>query len=89
MGELIRLLLVALAIWLVWRTLTQKARLRDASSASHPTNHQSPTQHNDTMVRCARCGVHLPPADAFHYRNLNFCCQQHQAEFLQQQETQP
>jgi uncharacterized protein len=76
MGELIRLLLLALLVWLGWRWLTQ--RQHPAPPDTAPSS-QPPAP----MVRCAHCALHLPAADAFHYRDLHFCCQQHQADFLQ------
>lgn len=77
MGELIRLLIVALLIWCGWRWLTRSARL-DNSTPMHAST--TPKR----MVKCAQCALHLPDTEAFHYRDLHFCSQSHQAAFLAQ-----
>ena len=35
----------------------------------------------EDMVRCARCGVHLPRGEAFMTQQRYFCSSQHEREF--------
>ena len=54
-AALFRLLLIAAAVWIVWRLLRglriQINRHQDA---------QPPAENYEPMAKCARCGVHLP-----------------------------
>lgn len=61
----------AAALWLL-RGLRKRATRDDAPSA--------PPGAED-MVRCSRCGVHLPRGDSVVSGQLFFCSSQHEREF--------
>ncbi len=70
--NLIRLLLLALGVWLLTRVIK-----RYMASAKRMRNE---TPRVGTMVRCAQCGLHVPEADAIKYRDRYFCCAEHRDE---------
>ena len=66
MGRLIVLALVVLAaVWLVRRAL------RGSSPSS-----RSPEGGNE-LIQCAKCGLHLPKADAREREGRYFCSEEH------------
>ena len=68
MGRLIVLvLLVVLAVWLIRRALR-------ASQTGTPRN-KPPVQGD--LVACARCGMHLPRAEAYLAGGLAYCGKEH------------
>ena len=68
MGKLLVLiLLVVLAVWLVRRALR--------ASRSAEGSEKQPIQQD--LVRCARCGVHLPRAEARLAGGLLYCGEEH------------
>ena len=69
MGRLIVLiLLVVLAVWLVRRALR-------ASRQAMKSEKQGPVQQD--LVRCARCGVHLPRGEAREAGGALYCGEEH------------
>lgn len=44
---------------------------------------QPPSVVDESMKRCAQCGVHLPVAEALTYQTLHFCCNDHKKAYLQ------
>ena len=68
MGRLLVLiLLVVLAVWLLWRALR----------GSRPAGaEKSPLEQQD-LVRCARCGVHLPRSEARQAEGALYCGEEH------------
>jgi uncharacterized protein len=62
------LLLVVLACVWIWRNRMPS----DKSQTSTKTPHQ-PLD----MVRCTRCGVHVPANDAVQGQKGTYCCQDH------------
>ena len=69
MGKLLVLiLLVVLAVWLVRRAL------RAASSDRAP---QARSPEVGDLVRCARCGVHLPRSEARQAEGRLYCGEEH------------
>lgn len=69
--SLIRLLLIALAAWLVWRLILQP-RLQALQSRQRPP----PQVRDQTMVRCRHCALHIPLADALKKDADYYCSQQ-------------
>jgi uncharacterized protein len=70
MGKLLVLiLLVVLAVWLIRRALRASTKGRDAQA-------KSPGEIGE-LVRCARCGVHLPRAEARLAGGLLYCGEEH------------
>jgi len=67
MGRLIVIaLLVLVAVWAIRRALSASAK-RDAPQA----------KPDGELVRCARCGVHLPAAEARTADGRPFCSEEH------------
>ena len=68
MSRIVFFVLLALAIYLVWRVL-QKKQLppggADSSVARLP------------MVSCATCGLHVPREEALMQDERYFCCEEH------------
>ena len=68
MGRLIVLvLIVVLAVWLIRRALRASA----GESAKQETSVQQP------LVACARCGMHLPRAEARESGGRLYCGEEH------------
>ncbi|OUS29924.1 hypothetical protein A9Q99_07640 [Gammaproteobacteria bacterium 45_16_T64] len=45
-----------------------------------------PAVVDESMKRCAQCGVHLPVAEAQTYQTLHFCCNEHKRSYLEDQD---
>jgi len=70
MGRILLLALLAvIAVWLVRRALGA-ARRRGAGAVPPPAR-------TGDLVRCARCGVHLPRGEARHAEGLAYCSDEH------------
>ncbi len=69
MGRIVVLvLLVVLVAWL----------LRRAFGRGHASREpRTPPPDSGELVRCARCGVHLPRAEARSADGLSFCSEEH------------
>ena len=68
MSRVLFFVLLALAIYLVWRLLQKKSlprRDQDSSVARLP------------MVSCATCGLHVPRNEALVRDERYFCCEEH------------
>lgn len=75
---LIRLLILAALIYIIWRFYQS---LRAPRREQGPVAPASPAA--EPMVKCRQCGLHVPESDAFLYRGLGFCSQEHQRLYLQ------
>lgn len=76
---LIRILIILALAWLCWQLI--KTTLRRMGQLRPPSDNRD--EHTgEKMLPCARCGVHVPASEAFQYRNLAFCCQAHQQDYL-------
>ncbi len=62
---LIRIILLALAVWLIFVLLRQYRRSMDAPSAPPPVSQD--------MVCCAVCGVHLPKNESVEKHGAYYC----------------
>lgn len=71
--KLLVLLLVALAVVWMWRR--GQRQLRNAHSAG-----RGDEPRRVPMVRCARCGVHLPGNEAMVGRKGSYCTAAHRQE---------
>jgi uncharacterized protein len=70
MGRLIVVVvLVVLAVWLIRRALR-------SAGASQPAQTKSSNEVAD-LVRCARCGVHLPRGEARQADGVLYCGEEH------------
>jgi uncharacterized protein len=69
MGRLVVLIvLIVLAVWLIRRALA-------ASSRGNLSQKQGPVQQD--LVACARCGMHLPRAEAREAGGRLYCGEEH------------
>ena len=65
-----KLLLLALAIWMVVLLLKQYRR------GIEPAKPPKPLEAQD-MVSCKECGVHLPKSESILKQGAYFCCKEH------------
>jgi len=70
MGKFLILVLVALAVYLLWRG----ARRGDAPP-------RKPPRDGERMVDCSQCGVHLPVSEAVEAKGRYFCSDEHRRLF--------
>jgi uncharacterized protein len=68
MGRILFFLLLALAVYLLWRSLQR----RDT-----PPRPPSPERSPQAMVSCATCGLHVPRQEALALGERYFCCEEH------------
>ena len=72
MGIIIRILLIAAVIAIVW-SLIKRARV---AASTQTARRPKPGPH--AMVACAHCGVHLPQGDALEGEGgLHYCGAEH------------
>jgi len=67
---LIRILVIALVVWLLIRMLRN---WMDRKAVKRST---TPEQIN-TVVRCAHCGLHIPQQEAIQVEGHYYCCKEH------------
>jgi uncharacterized protein len=68
MGKLLFFGLLALVIYLLLK------------KSSRPQRAEPPNKGVEDMVRCARCGVHLPRSESILSGGEFYCCEAHRAE---------
>ena len=74
---LIRLIILGLVIWLVWRLVNNvKARVNTSKKPEAKIENQS-------MVSCQYCSVHVPQQEAVKHDDSWFCSQSHRDKFLE------
>ncbi len=66
MARLLTLIALFTVAWWLWRRFTRPKPPR-APAAPKP----------QPMVRCARCGVHVPQGEALAHDNRWYCCRDH------------
>lgn len=66
-----KILLLAIAIWLLVVVLKRYRRSMEAS-----TKTAEPVKP-ENMVQCAHCGVHLPKSDSLLINKQYYCCEAH------------
>jgi len=64
---MIKILLLAIAFWIILRILRGYRTNLDNTKNTAPEN----------MVRCAECGVHHPISDSFLVKGKHVCCLAH------------
>lgn len=82
---IIRLVLLAAALWLAWRLikltfLSGKPQDEDGNNPSHDNNLP------EAMLRCDQCGVHTPAGQAFSVKGHHFCSAEHQQLWIEHHE---
>ncbi|MFZ8928957.1 MAG: PP0621 family protein [Pseudohongiellaceae bacterium] len=74
---LIRLIILGLVIWLIWRLVNNvKARVNTGKKPEAKLENQN-------MVSCHYCSVHVPQVEAVRYEDAWFCCEPHKNKFLE------
>lgn len=76
---LIRLVIFALVIWLIWRMIKNyqvKQKNKNRQSANNKIS-------NTNMVACHYCTVHVPENEAVAHEEKWFCSDKHKAKFLE------
>ncbi|HEY0268206.1 MAG TPA: PP0621 family protein [Methyloradius sp.] len=66
---MLKILFLALAIWIVISILKSYSRNVD-SAVKKPVNPEN-------MVQCAECGVHLPKSDSVSHQGKYYCSEGH------------
>jgi uncharacterized protein len=72
-GSMIKLIIIALAIWLVITIL--KRYRKGLDEADNMASRDSAS--GEAMVQCAYCGVHLPKSESLQSNGQFFCSQAH------------
>lgn len=68
--NIIRLLILALVVWLIYRMVSRML--------TKPRNGKPSTPELGTnMVRCAHCGIHLPENEAIYRDGQPYCSKEH------------
>jgi len=73
--HLIKLLLLAAGIWLIYTILKKYGTSVQQDEQAAP-----PAPAQEDMVRCVQCGVHLPVSEAILSRGEHFCCEEHRRQ---------
>jgi len=69
MGQLLRLVIILIGVWLVIQIIR-----RSFASSSRPRTVKPPMAK---MVACAHCGVHVPESEAFQNGDRFYCSREH------------
>lgn len=78
MGRLIVLIIIVIAaVWLVKRALRAAAGKNPPASPAEPQASQAEPQASQELVKCARCGVLLPRAEARMSNGVLYCSEEH------------
>jgi uncharacterized protein len=70
--NLLRLIFIALIVWLFFRVV--RGYLNRNAGKMSPRN---PSARIGTMVRCARCGLHVPESEALKCGEQYYCSARH------------
>ena len=70
MGQLIRIIIVLLGLWLVVHSV-RRALARRRTSADSTPGRPAP------MLTCAICGTHIPESEAVHAAGKTYCSEAH------------
>ncbi|MEY8878593.1 MAG: PP0621 family protein [Leptothrix sp. (in: b-proteobacteria)] len=84
MTRLLWIALLGLLVWWLVRGASRSSREADRSAAATDRAPAAPPKTGpvtgrgvQTMARCARCGLHLPAAEALMAGDLAYCCSAH------------
>ena len=76
---LIRLIILALVIWMFWRVVKNfQARQSKKSKKETPSG----KREQSNMVLCQFCSVHVPEQDAISHEKSWFCSERHKEKYL-------
>jgi uncharacterized protein len=71
-GQFVRILIIAIAVWLAIQLLRRALRSSSSSKPTKPAEAQVPR-----MLQCVRCGVHVPEREALLRGDKVYCSQEH------------
>jgi uncharacterized protein len=69
MGRIVFFLLLAIVVYMAWRSMQRR---NDHKGTSRPAQPQP-----QAMVSCATCGLHVPRQEALLLGDRYFCCEEH------------
>ena len=72
MGQLLRIIIILIGLWLVLQII--KRALADRHTP--PSTKQASIAK---MVVCAHCGLHVPETEAIRDGNKIYCCEEHRS----------
>ena len=75
--NLLRLLLIGLAVWIIITLLRNHRSRKDA------LNKRQNKQNIDSIVPCALCGTHVPESEAIHEAGKVYCSPEHRDQSRQ------
>lgn len=74
-GHFVRILLILLVVWLLWRWVKRALpRWRDRGQSASPSE---PKVIATEMAPCAYCGVHVPKQQAVNRAGKTYCSHAH------------
>lgn len=74
MPGLVRVILLALLIWLIIRLYQ---RFKALGQQRRSTSQKQPTRPIENMVRCEQCGTHVPEKEALEQDGHYYCSRDH------------
>lgn len=77
MGQLLRIIIILVGLWLVLQVIKRAGTTRKNPSPGPPPIAK--------MVSCDRCGVHVPESEAIWDDNKHYCCEEHRKAAKQRQ----
>jgi len=78
MGKLLFWIVVIFAALLVIRIVAYKAQAAKRPVAPPPAKPRfDAADRNESMVRCAHCGIHLPRSEAYMQQGQTWCSSEH------------
>lgn len=77
MGSILKIIVLLFAVWLLSLIVRSSLRRiqRNAEKRGSPQRHEQ--RATEPMVPCARCGVHVPRAEAIVRNGKEFCSLEH------------
>lgn len=78
MGLLLRLVLLGVIVWIVFRLLQR------ALGLGGPQRPEVERPGQQVMRRCAFCRVHVPESESTRSRERFFCCEAHRDAFFRE-----
>ena len=72
MGQIFRILIILIAVWVAFRLLK-----RWLGAKQRPGSNSAPAGRVAPMQRCAHCGIFLPRAEGLETGGQFYCCEEH------------
>jgi len=78
---LIRIIILVLVIWMLWRLVNKiKARLDSKKKSASQLDNKI---EQSNMVSCHYCSVHIPEENAIQHEQMWFCNTEHKEKYLE------